>query len=186
MSPDLYLTHRPAPPLDRFVERLWYWQSAAPVHARDRIMPDGSGSLIVNLSEDEVRNFEGAHDEMLQRFPGAVLVGAYSRYSVIDTQQQQAVLGAMLSEHVGLSTRRLARLFTLEVGMTPKLYSRIKRFERVLSLMRSAQSVDWSELALNCGYFDQSHLIRDCKAISGFTPADLQRRPSSGGHHVAV
>ena len=44
----------------------------------------------------------------------------------------------MLSEHVGLSARRFTRLFTLEVGLTPKLYARIQRFERVLRLMRAA------------------------------------------------
>ena len=40
---------------------------------------------------------------------------------------------AMLSENVGLSARRFTRLFTLEVGLTPKLYARIKRFELVLA-----------------------------------------------------
>ena len=81
----------------------------------------------------------------------------------------------MLSEHVGLSARRFTRLFTLEVGLTPKLYARIKRFERMLRLHAGRRCADWSEVAQHCGYFDQSHLIRDCKSLSGFTPSELVR-----------
>jgi methylphosphotriester-DNA--protein-cysteine methyltransferase len=43
---------------------------------------------------------------------------------------------AMLSEHVGLSARRFTRLFSLEVGLTPKIYARIQRFKRVLGCMQ--------------------------------------------------
>lgn len=89
----------------------------------------------------------------------------------------------MLSRHAGLSTRRMARLFTLQVGLTPKLYARIKRFERVMQLMQ-APVMEWSDLAQACGYFDQSHLIRDCKAISGFTPSQLQARCLGNSKHV--
>jgi AraC-like DNA-binding protein len=88
----------------------------------------------------------------------------------------------MLSEHVGLSARRFTRLFTLEVGLTPKLYARIERFQRVLREM-DAPAGDWTDIAQRCGYFDQSHLIRECRAMSGFTPGELaQRRVDNSGH----
>ena len=92
---------------------------------------------------------------------------------------------AMLSKHVGLSARRFARLFTLEVGLTPKLYSRVRRFQRVMQTM-DGQANDWTEVAQRCGYFDQSHLIRECRAMSGFTPTELAARRIGDSDHVAL
>ena len=89
----LHCSYRPAPPLDRFIERLWYWEGAPPAHAKDRLMPTGAGSLIINLAEDEIRSYHGPNDSALQRLPGAIIVGAYSKYTVIDTRDQRAVLG---------------------------------------------------------------------------------------------
>lgn len=270
LQPDRFCAYRPAPPLDQFVEQLWYWEGIPPAHAKDRLMPSGSASLVINLAEDEIRDYTGANGEFVHRYPGAVLVGAYSKYSVIDASEQRAVLGVtfkpggmwpffdpaadelhnahaalqdlwgsvgaslrerilalpapyerlrlvetqllaqairpmrqraevnfalaqltrqqnhsieLLSRHVGLSARRMTRLFTLQVGLTPKLYARIKRFERVMQLMQ-APGIEWSDLAQTCGYFDQSHLIRDCKAISGYTPSELQARCVGSSKHV--
>jgi AraC-like DNA-binding protein len=92
---------------------------------------------------------------------------------------------ATLSEDVGLSARRFTRLFTLEVGLTPKLYSRIKRFEQMLRLARPPLP-DWTELAQRCGYFDQSHWIHDCRSLSGFTPSELLARRVGDSHHAAL
>jgi AraC-like DNA-binding protein len=97
--------------------------------------------------------------------------------------QDQSI--TMLSDHVGLGPRRFTRLFELQVGMTPKVFARIKRFE--LMLRRSLEpGLDWSGIAVDCGYFDQSHLIRECRTLSGFTPAELVRRRTGDSHHVAV
>jgi len=273
MLPTLFYHYRPAPPLDRFIDQLSYWVGDAPGHEKDRLMPDGGCSLIINLAEDEVRNYSGADDSVIERFPGAVLVGVHSRYSVIDAREQTAIIAVTfrpggswpffepaadelhnqhislgdlwgcdgrslrerllaeptphdalrllerellahalrplqrrpevefalqrlswpiaatsierLSKHTGLSTRRLSRLFALEVGLTPKLYARIKRFERTFLAGRSS-IVDWSELAHTFGYFDQSHLIRDCRLLSGFTPTELRARWNGFGHHVPL
>ena len=76
MLPSLFYQYRPAPPLDRFIDRMWYWEGEPTSHGKDRIMPDGGGSLIINMAEDEVRNYGGSDDEQLERYPGAVLVGA--------------------------------------------------------------------------------------------------------------
>jgi AraC-like DNA-binding protein len=92
---------------------------------------------------------------------------------------------ATLSEHVGLSARRFTRLFTLEVGLTPKIYSRIQRFQRVLQAL-DGRGGDWTELAQSCGYFDQSHLIHECRSMSGFTPTELAARRVDNSGHVTL
>src|SRR5262245_43803780 len=66
-----------------------------------------------------------------------------------------------LARRVGLSQRRFIQLFTTAVGLTPKLYGRVRRFQRARELVRTATEPDWAALALACGFFDQSHLIRD-------------------------
>jgi transcriptional regulator GlxA family with amidase domain len=88
-----------------------------------------------------------------------------------------------LTERVGLSQRRFIEVFKAEVGLTPKMFHRVQRFQCLLSLVRRAVEPDWARLAVDCGFFDQSHLIRDFVAFSGFSPAefvrhqrDLQRR----------
>jgi AraC-like DNA-binding protein len=75
-----------------------------------------------------------------------------------------------LARQVGLSQRRFIQLFTTEVGLTPKLYGRVRRFQRARELVRQATELDWAALALACGFFDQSHLISDFGEFSGLSP----------------
>jgi transcriptional regulator GlxA family with amidase domain len=81
-----------------------------------------------------------------------------------------------IARHIGLSQRRFIQVFTEEIGMTPKLFSRVQRFQRTIALVRQTTAPDWARLAVDCGYFDQSHLIRDFLMFSGFSPADYLRR----------
>jgi AraC-like DNA-binding protein len=76
---------------------------------------------------------------------------------------------------VELSRRRFIQVFTGEVGMTPKRLSRVLRFQRASELARRAVAPDWGQLALACGYFDQSHLINDVSEFAGTTPVGLIR-----------
>jgi AraC-like DNA-binding protein len=84
-----------------------------------------------------------------------------------------------LADDAGLSERRFIDVFRAEVGMTPKLFARVHRFNRVLATAREVAAPDWAELAFEYGYFDQSHLIRDFVAFSGISPADYVRRQTA-------
>ncbi|MEX0611330.1 MAG: helix-turn-helix domain-containing protein [Pirellulales bacterium] len=79
---------------------------------------------------------------------------------------------------VGLSQRRFIQVFAAEVGLTPKLYCRVRRFQQAREFVRSVEAPDWARVAVNCGYFDQSHLIRDFQAFSGLSPLTYLRRAS--------
>ena len=76
---------------------------------------------------------------------------------------------------VALSQRRLITLFKREIGITPKLFSRVRRFQHVLTALRDRHVPEWSSLALNYGYCDQSHMIRDFTAFAGFSPSEYLR-----------
>lgn len=75
-----------------------------------------------------------------------------------------------VSRELGFSQRRFIQLFSSQVGLTPKVFCRIQRFQRARVLAEEFEAPGWAEVAVACGYFDQSHLIRDFKEFSGSTP----------------
>jgi AraC-like DNA-binding protein len=82
-----------------------------------------------------------------------------------------------IAAHLGLSQRHFIKLFSNQVGITPKQFARVQRFRRVLDLTRSSSTPDWAAIAAACGYFDQSHLIHEFQILSGFSPTEFHRHP---------
>jgi AraC-like DNA-binding protein len=77
-----------------------------------------------------------------------------------------------VAAHAGCSARQLERRFRNSVGISPKLFSRMQRFQNVLRVAGGPDS-DWINAAVRCGYYDQAHLIRDFREFSGKTPTAL-------------
>ena len=121
---------------------------------------------------DKFRVLEAA---LLARLSGSVIRHGAVRFALHAFGGSNPTTVRDVSERVGLSQRRFSEVFKTEVGLTPKLLHRVQRFQRVLALARRATAPDWSRLALDCGFFDQSHLIRDFVAFSGFSPAEFLR-----------
>lgn len=78
----------------------------------------------------------------------------------------------MLADKACLGKKQFERVFREIVGMNPKEYSRIVRFQKALRLMQCGDT-DYIGIATVCGYSDQSHFIREFKAMSGHTPTSL-------------
>ena len=93
---------------------------------------------------------------------------------------------AEVVDQLGLSQRRFIELFDEQVGLTPKLYHRVRRFQRVLRLTQHHTEVDWAEVALQCGYFDQAHFNHDFKAFSGFSPTVYLALRGKNLNHVRL
>ncbi|MFJ3527334.1 MULTISPECIES: helix-turn-helix domain-containing protein [unclassified Streptomyces] len=90
-----------------------------------------------------------------------------------------AVPVGALSDAAGVSSNHLAAQFRAHVGVTPKRVARIYRFARLIASVDTLRPVDWSELALTAGYFDQAHFSKEFKDFTGRTPTeylDLRRR----------
>jgi AraC-like DNA-binding protein len=75
-----------------------------------------------------------------------------------------------LARHANISTRQLERRFLRSIGITPKTYTRLVRFDRTVRDIATRRDVSWAEFALAHGYSDQAHFIRDFKEFSGITP----------------
>ena len=80
-----------------------------------------------------------------------------------------------LARRCGWSARSLERRFRHAVGLPPKLFSRIVRFQRVFAAARAGKP-DWAGLAIDCGYYDQAHLNRDFREFTGSSPAAYWRQ----------
>jgi AraC-like DNA-binding protein len=98
--------------------------------------------------------------------PHPAVVFSLSRFSA---QPSMARIAAV-TRAIGLSHKRFAERFRFEVGITPKKYCRLLRFQQAVAQAHAASRVDWSQLALDCGYFDQAHLVHDFRAFAGLTP----------------
>jgi AraC-like DNA-binding protein len=92
-------------------------------------------------------------------------------------------VGDVVAE-TGLSQRRFIQLFSEEVGLTPKMFCRIRRFQRAVSALHLSHIVDWADTALACGYCDQSHMIHEFQDFAGLTPAHYVSRRSAHMNHV--
>ena len=79
-----------------------------------------------------------------------------------------------------LSIRQFERNFITRVGISPKLFLRIVRFEYAMNLKRDKPGTPWTEVALECFYTDLSHFQREFKAFAEFPPASFYLRPTSG------
>ena len=77
-----------------------------------------------------------------------------------------------LAYESGMSNRQLERRFLAEIGLGPKLLSRILRFQQVFRAV-DANETCWPTVALDCGYYDQAHLIRDFRQFAHQTPSIL-------------
>jgi AraC-like DNA-binding protein len=90
---------------------------------------------------------------------------------------------AVVAEKVSLSQRRFIDIFRNEVGMTPKLFCRVQRFQEIIQRLQHRDAVDWVDLALSCGYTDQSHFIHEFREFSGLRPSEyLGLRTEHLGH----
>lgn len=265
---------RPTPPLDRFVECLWFYRGYARAHDREIVLPTGSSSIVFKLTDTPVRSFRDARDTVGQTFGGAVASGAFASHFVLDTSQASSTLGvqfkpgcasaffgvpageltdmrvaladlwgaqageirerilgapspdlaialverALLSRlrrpllmhpavahavaaidagpaiariaeirhETGYGAKRFIELFRDSVGLAPKTFSRVRRFQSVIDRLAHGGRVGWAALAADSGYSDQPHLNREFRRMAGVTPTAY--RPVEPGHrnHVAV
>ncbi len=84
-----------------------------------------------------------------------------------------------LARTAAMGKRSLQRLFNEYVGANPKWVIRRYRLHEVIEQFNSGRRLDWAQLALDLGYFDQAHLINDFKSIVGFPPGEYRKQLST-------
>ena len=81
-----------------------------------------------------------------------------------------------LADAAGVSRQHLTRSFREAVGIAPKLFARLARFQAGLACAGCGANVDWAQAAFELGYADQSHMIAEFREFSGLTPETLARQ----------
>src|ERR1700743_2159028 len=267
--------YKPSPPLDLFVEVIWVMESGPAAHPKERLLPDGSVELCVDLGSGRFPIF--TNDALARRelFRDSVVCGPHSQPFGIDTSHGTNVAGVhfkpggaypflklpfgelhnqhvtldalwgraaasrvreqlleaptpkskaqILERHlltiaagqpernpavafaltrvhaapeaqkvssvtgeIGISPRHFIDIFRNEVGLTPKLFCRIRRFQQALRQISSGTPIHWPNVALEAGYFDQAHFIHDFRAFSGINPSAYLSRYQGHANHVPV
>jgi AraC-like DNA-binding protein len=98
--------------------------------------------------------------------------GISSAANQILLRQGEVQIGG-LADAIGLSLRQFERRFTQQIGVRPKVYARIARFEAALDSKARPRAKSWAEIVCEFGYYDQMHLVHDFEQFSGETPTDL-------------
>ncbi len=80
-----------------------------------------------------------------------------------------------MAHELSMSVRNFERRFVEQVGIPPKLYGCVERFNRALSLKIRYPERGWASVAADCGYFDQMHMVKDFNRFAGSSPADFLR-----------
>jgi AraC-like DNA-binding protein len=86
-----------------------------------------------------------------------------------------------LAEEIGWSHRRLISRFREQIGVAPKTFARLIRFDRAVSALRASAAHGLAGVACECGYFDQAHMNREFRELAGTTPAQLVAASDASG-----
>lgn len=157
----------------------------------DRIigLADALGDGVLALRQrlldqtDIARRFGLVEDWLRARLRPRGAVHPAVRWAVERIARSGGQVGVdQLASQTGYTRKHLASLFQRQVGFGPKALARVHRFKSALALLGAADDVPWAELAAHCGYYDQSHLVRDFRAFSGYAPGEFLRRgrPDTG------
>lgn len=123
--------------------------------------------LLEAIVSDRVRRAHEAHGS---RQPNPAVAWAFAQIA----RHQGGLEIRRLARELGYSQTHLITLFRDQVGLPPKRVARLMRFDRLMRHLKNGGSGSWAELALQFGYYDQAHLVRDVRRYTGTTPTDAR------------
>lgn len=166
-------------PLDQFRDADTDLDDLAPSDARrlrEQLLEAGSAS----------RRIAVLHRWLLDRLNDTVLptvvIHALKRLQCAPRTQSVADMAG----YAGLSVRRLSALFRENIGVGPKRFLRLQRFGDVIAGAHSRNTINWSALAADCGYHDQSHLVHEFREFSGLAPGTWLTSVGEYPRHVPI
>ena len=161
---------------DTVVDAEYFWKEDFRM-LRERLLGASTGSekfalletfLLARLGSDTALNpcVEYALEEIVKR-PGYTSLSA-------------------LSLKIGYSQKHFIDLFKKHVGLTPKGYVKVMRFQKAIVAIEASDKPDWLSIALESGYYDQAHFINEFRSFSGFTPNEYLTKRSDALNYVPV
>jgi len=87
-----------------------------------------------------------------------------------------------VTAQIGMSAQRFIEVFRAEVGLPPKVFARLVRFQHAVDRIKTGTPIDWADIAVGSGYFDQPHFIHDFREFSSVSPSAYLRQRRSRNH----
>lgn len=119
------------------------------------------------------QKFSTVENFLFKKFQNKLILNPFIEFAVnkiIEAPNQMSI--EQISNKVGYSQKHLIKLFKDNVGVTPKGFLKIIRFQKAINEIAVTKKADWASIALESGYYDQAHFINDFKSFSGFTPKE--------------
>ena len=135
------------------------------------------------------RRFKLMEKFLLDKFASGLVVDACVSFAVGEMSRNPDRLNiARMNAKIGYSQKHFISMFKRRVGLTPKAYLKIMRFQKAINTIESipGSSIDWAAISYDCGFYDQSHFINDFRVFSGFTPEEYLTRKSDYLNYVPV
>ncbi len=133
------------------------------------------------------QKFYVAEDYLTKKFRDKLIVNPFIEFAVnkiIGSPNQMSIED--ISNKVGYSQKHLIKLFKDNVGLTPKGFLKIIRFQKAIEEIAAAKEINWAGIAYESGYYDQAHFINDFKVFSGFTPQEYLSKQYEHLNYIAV
>lgn len=109
------------------------------------------------------------------------------RFAVARIKQMHGKINiSELLETTGYTSRWFIELFRDATGTTPKRFAKLCRFQHALDHLRTKKSPNFAAVALQCGYYDQSHFIHDFRDIGGISPLHYHRNQGESKNHLVL
>ncbi len=93
---------------------------------------------------------------------------------------------ATMNAKIGYSQKHFGAMFKKQIGVTPKSFLKIMRFQKAVRTIDAATEIDWTTIAHDCGFYDQAHFINDFKQFSGFTPEQYSKIHTNYLNYIPV
>ena len=128
----------------------------------------------IMTTHDNTKCIELIEEFLLKRINGFNDFNFKRVYNAIQLINQQIDIKiSNLAQSVYLSQKQFNRVFTDYVGTSPKEFARIVRFQQVLYMLEKNAEINLTQLAADCGFYDQPHFIKEFKTLSGYTPSEF-------------
>ena len=129
-----------------------------------------------------VARFELLETLVRERVGAEMRVRPFIRWAAAQIERTHGAVRILdLCRELGVSRKHLSQWFRQQVGLTPKQYAGVARFQRLVACLARPERRSWSELAQSCGFYDQAHLVHDCRTFAGIPPTGLRDTLSPDG-----
>lgn len=138
-------------------------------------------------TKDIELRFTILEDFLLRRFKGKLELNPCVSFAVremIGCPDRLSI--RRMNEKIGYSQKHFTQMFRKQVGVAPKSFLKIMRFQKAVRTIDASRDINWGDVALASGFYDQAHFIHDFKHFSGFTPEQYAHIHTNYQNYVPV